>query len=76
MQLYFAGISHRTNTIMKIFTVVSVVFMPPMLLTGLWGMNFKHMPELEWEYGYPVALCLIFGLCLGMLFWFRRRRLF
>lgn len=76
VQLYFASISHRTNQIMKIFTVVSVVFMPPMLVTGIWGMNFKIMPELEWRYGYPLALTIIFGLCIGMLAWFRRRRLF
>jgi magnesium/cobalt transport protein CorA len=76
VQLHFASISHRTNEIMRIFTVVSVVFMPPMLLTGIWGMNFKYMPELEWIYGYPLALCCVFGVCLGMLFWFKRRKLF
>ncbi|MDI3260367.1 MAG: magnesium transporter CorA family protein [Sinobacteraceae bacterium] len=76
VQLHFASLSHRTNEIMRIFTVVSVVFMPPMLLTGIWGMNFKFMPELEWRYGYPLALTAVFGVCIGMLVWFKRRRLF
>ncbi len=55
MELHFAMVSHRANEIMKIFTVVAVVFMPMTLLTGVWGMNFKNMPELEWEYGYYYA---------------------
>jgi len=75
VELYFASISHRTNEIMKIFTVASVVFMPSMLFTGIWGMNFKNMPELEWSYGYWMALTVIFSLCFGMLVWFRKRRL-
>jgi magnesium transporter len=47
------------NKIIKIFTVASVVFMPPTLIASLYGMNFKFMPELEWEYGYPFAILLI-----------------
>ncbi len=76
VQLYFAVTSHRTNEIMKIFTVMSVVFMPLTLLTGIWGMNFEDMPELHWRYGYPVALSLIVFLGLAMFLWFKRRRFF
>ena len=57
------------NAIMKLFTVITAIFLPLTLLAGWYGMNFKHMPELEWQYGYLyvtgisiviVVLCLIF----------------
>jgi len=76
VQLHFSVLSQRQNEIMKIFTVVSVVFMPMMLLTGIWGMNFKNMPELDWRYGYAVALVLILGLGVGTYLWFKRRHFF
>jgi magnesium transporter len=47
------------NRIIKIFTIVSVVFMPPTLIASIYGMNFKFMPELDWKTGYPVAIVLI-----------------
>ena len=76
VQLYFATVSNRTNEIMKVFTVLAVVFMPLTLLTGIWGMNFKHMPELDWEYGYYWALGLICIIGFGMFWWFRRSKFF
>ncbi|MDR7079652.1 Mg2+ and Co2+ transporter CorA [Neobacillus niacini] len=51
--------SHRGNEIMKTLTVLMIIFTPIMALGALWGMNFKHMPELEWRYGYLVSLMLI-----------------
>lgn len=47
------------NNIIKIFSVAAVVFMPPTLVASLYGMNFKHMPELDWAYGYPLAVVLM-----------------
>ena len=44
---------------MKVFSVFAVVFMPPTLIAGVYGMNFEHMPELKWAFGYPFALGLI-----------------
>jgi magnesium transporter len=52
-------VSLQQNTIVKIFSVLAVVFMPPTLIASMYGMNFKIMPELEWEYGYPLAICLM-----------------
>jgi magnesium/cobalt transport protein CorA len=75
VQLYFASMSHRTNEIMKVFTVMSVIFMPLSVLTGIWGMNFEDMPELHWKYGYPVALGLIGFVGVTMWLWFKRRKL-
>ncbi|HEX7382005.1 MAG TPA: magnesium transporter CorA family protein [Nevskiaceae bacterium] len=76
MQLYFAILAQRQGEVMKIFTVIAAVFLPLMLLTGIWGMNFDHMPELHWRYGYFIALAVILGCAIGMLVWFRRRRYF
>lgn len=52
-------ISIEQNAIFKIFSVASIVFLPPTLVAGIYGMNFQHMPELGWEFGYPMALGLM-----------------
>ncbi|GAB3274516.1 magnesium/cobalt transporter CorA [Larkinella harenae] len=62
------------NRIIKIFTVVSLVFLPPTLLASIWGMNFTNMPELSWEVGYPLALVSIVLSSLATLWIFRRKK--
>src|SRR5215218_2919564 len=52
-------VSLQQNNIIKIFSVAAVVLMPPTLVASIYGMNFRHMPELEWTYGYPLALVLM-----------------
>ena len=52
-------ISIEQNSIIKIFSVAAVVFLPPTLVASIYGMNFKAMPELDWPYGYPFAICLM-----------------
>ena len=52
-------ITLEQNFVMKVFSVFAVIFMPPTLIAGIYGMNFKHMPELAWLYGYPMAIGLI-----------------
>ena len=47
------------NNVIKIFSVAAVALMPPTLIASIYGMNFKHMPELDWFYGYPVAIILM-----------------
>jgi magnesium transporter len=66
-------ISISQNNIMKVFTITSVAGIPPVLLAGIWGMNFKHMPELDWEFGYPLALLLIVLSATIPVYWFRRK---
>ncbi|MEY2194142.1 magnesium transporter CorA family protein [Neobacillus sp. BF23-41] len=51
--------SHRGNEIMKTLTVITTIFTPVMAFGALWGMNFKHMPELEWKFGYIMSVILI-----------------
>ena len=57
-------ISLEQNFVMKVFSVFAVIFMPPTLIAGVYGMNFEHMPELEWLYGYPMALGLILATAI------------
>ena len=65
-------ISLEQNFVMKIFSVFAVVFMPPTLIAGVYGMNFEHMPELKWLYGYPFALALILASAI-IPYWIARR---
>ncbi|PLR28892.1 magnesium transporter [Caulobacter zeae] len=66
-------INIEQNQIFKIFSVFSVVFLPPTLIAGIYGMNFLHMPELGWKEGYPMALGLMLIAALAPLIWFRRK---
>jgi amino acid transporter len=61
------------NEIMKTLTMISTVMLPLTFIAGLYGMNFKHMPELSWKYGYPFALLLMLFIALGI-FWFFKRK--
>ena len=66
-------INIQQNDLFKILTIVSVVGVPPTLLAGIWGMNFKNMPELNWILGYPLACLAIIASGLLPLLWFKRR---
>jgi magnesium transporter len=75
LQDTFLGlINIQQNKIIKIFTVVSVIFMPPTLIASMYGMNFKFMPELDWEFGYPFSIFLMVSFSIGVLIYFRRKR--
>ncbi len=62
------------SSIIKIFTVVSILFMPPTMIAGIYGMNFEKMPELKWSWGYPLALCMMFSASLIIFALFKKRR--
>ncbi|MDR2684055.1 MAG: magnesium/cobalt transporter CorA [Prevotellaceae bacterium] len=66
-------INIQQNKIIKIFTIVSVIFMPPTLIASIYGMNFKKMPELEWHFGYPMSILLMI-LCVGIILYIFKRR--
>jgi magnesium transporter len=67
-------VSLEQNNIIKIFSVAAVVFMPPTLVASIYGMNFKHMPELEWYFGYPIALVLMLIAAALPYLYFKWRR--
>jgi magnesium transporter len=66
-------INIEQSTIIKVLTVVSVVGVPPTLIASMYGMNFKHMPELDWGWGYPYGLLLILLSAVLPILWFKRR---
>jgi magnesium transporter len=66
-------INLEQNFVMKIFSVVAVVLMPPTLIAGIYGMNFEHMPELKWVFGYPMSLALILASAILPYWWARRK---
>ncbi|MDD5184148.1 MAG: magnesium/cobalt transporter CorA [Paludibacter sp.] len=75
LQDTFLGLVNlQQNKIIKIFTVVSVIFMPPTLIASIYGMNFKHLPELDWKWGYPLSIMLMFVFSGAVLIYFRRRK--
>jgi magnesium transporter len=66
-------ISIEQNHLFKILTIVSVIGVPPTLLAGIWGMNFHNMPELGWQFGYPLAwLAIVLSTALPLI-WFKLR---
>jgi magnesium transporter len=66
-------ININQNKIIKIFSVASVALLPPTLIASLYGMNFRHMPELDWSLGYPFAIALMAISVAVPLFYFRRK---
>ena len=66
-------ISLEQNFVMKIFSVVAVVLMPPTLIAGIYGMNFQHMPELKWLFGYPFSMVLMLASAI-LPYMFARKR--
>ena len=75
MQDTFLGLVNiQQNKIIKIFTIVSVIFMPPTLIASIYGMNFKTMPELDWRYSYRFSLSLMVLCVVGILWFFKRKK--
>jgi magnesium transporter len=75
LQDTFLGLVNlQQNKIIKIFTVVSVIFMPPTLIASIYGMNFKFLPELNWTYGYPFSILLMIAFSGIVLIYFRRKK--
>jgi len=71
--LYFTTVSNRMNEVMKVLTVIATIFIPLTFLVGVYGMNFRRMPELELAWAYPVLWGVMVVLVLGMVLYFRRK---
>jgi len=74
LNVYFSASSQRTNDTMRILTIFSVFFMPLTFIVGIYGMNFKFMPELEWKKGYPAVMILMGIITLLIYIWFKRKK--
>jgi len=76
LDIYLSSVSNRMNQVMKILTMIATIFIPLSFIAGIYGMNFKYMPELEWKPGYFIALGLMFVIGLSMFIHFKRKKWF
>jgi len=74
LENHLSLLTTRLNEIMKVLTVISTIFIPLTFITGIYGMNFRFMPELEWRWGYPLALLGMAGIGVAMYFYYRRKK--
>lgn len=70
---YLTVVSNRTNEVMKVLTIMASIFIPLTFMAGIYGMNFDHMPELHFRYGYPLLWGAMLAVGLGMVYYFRRK---
>lgn len=74
LEVYFSTVSTRTNEIIKILTIFTAILMPPTFLVGLYGMNFKYMPEITWKYGYIFFWALVLVITFILLLFFKKKK--
>ncbi len=74
LSTYLSSVSNRMNEVMKVLTLIATIFIPLTFITGIYGMNFANMPELEWRYGYFVILTAMAVIGISLAVYFKRRR--
>lgn len=76
LDIYLSSISNRMNQVMKVLTIVATIFIPLTFIAGVYGMNFKYLPELGWKWSYPLVLLGMVFIGVSMLVYFRRKKWF
>jgi magnesium transporter len=76
LDIYLSSVSNRMNQIMKVLTIFSTIFMPLTFLAGVYGMNFKFMPEIYKPWGYPIVLLIMLVVACTMLYFFKKKKWF
>ncbi|MEW6602383.1 MAG: magnesium/cobalt transporter CorA [Nitrospirota bacterium] len=74
LDIYLSSLSNRMNAVMKVLTIIATIFMPLTFLAGIYGMNFRYMPELEWRLGYPLFWLVIVVVTVVMLIFFKKKK--
>jgi magnesium transporter len=74
MDLYLSGISNKMNQVMKVLTIIATIFIPLTFIVGVYGMNFKNIPELNWRYGYFAIWGIMLVIVILMLVYFKRKK--
>ncbi|HAG10047.1 MAG TPA: magnesium and cobalt transport protein CorA [Desulfotomaculum sp.] len=74
MDIYLSSISNRINDVMRVLTIITTIFIPLSFIAGVYGMNFKYMPELNWRCSYPIVLFSMLLLGILMLVYFRKKK--
>ena len=74
LDIYLSSVSNKMNEVMKVLTIIATIFIPLTFIAGVYGMNFRNMPEIEWQWGYPLSLLIMGGVAIIMLIFFRKKR--
>lgn len=74
LDIYLSSVNNRLGEVMKVLTIISTIFIPLNFIAGVYGMNFRYMPELEFNWGYPAVLGLMVSVAVFLLCFFRKRR--
>jgi magnesium transporter len=74
LDIYMSSVSNRMNEVMKVLTIIATIFIPLTFIVGIYGMNFKFMPELEWRWGYYGVLGIMVVVAVVMVFFFKKRK--
>ena len=74
LDIYLSSISNRMNSVMKVLTIIATIFIPLTFIAGIYGMNFKYMPELEWRWGYFAVLALVGVIVVSMVGYFKSKK--
>jgi magnesium transporter len=74
LDIYLSSLSNRMNAVMKVLTIIATLFIPLTFVAGIYGMNFKYMPELEWRWSYPIVWFIMIMVAVVMLCYFKRKK--
>ena len=74
LDIYMSVVSYNTNKVIKVLTIISTVIMPLTFITGIYGMNFRYMPELGWRYGYFATLLVMLFISLGLIYYLKKKK--
>ena len=74
LDIYLSSVSNRMNEVMKVLTIIATIFIPLTFIAGVYGMNFKYMPELKWKFGYFGVLLIMLIITGGMLYYFKKKK--
>ena len=74
LDIYLSSLSNKMNAVMKVLTIIATLFIPLTFVAGIYGMNFKYMPELEWRWSYPIVWLIMIAVAVVMLCYFKRKK--
>lgn len=74
IDIYLSSISMKLNEVMKVLTIISTIFIPLTFIVGIYGMNFRYMPEIGWRFGYPMVMLVVAAVAAAMILYFRRKK--
>ncbi|KAF5412958.1 MAG: Cobalt/magnesium transport protein CorA [Candidatus Methanocomedens sp.] len=74
LDIYLSSVSNKMNEVMKVLTIIATIFIPLTFIAGIYGMNFEYMPELGWEWSYPLVWIIMIGIGFSMLLYFKKKQ--